>query len=490
MAENPRLLGAAHRIHRRVLLRALGLGMALPAAMRVSSMALATPTARPKRFLLFFMPHGVPPEHYGPTVNAGDPTDFSLEQNGVSILGPLEPYKALVNVLRGFSYPGAMTHEGVLSCLSGITTFAGGVADETTPRTTLEHVIANGLGVRPLILGAVPHRQWGLDKDGKLMWDGQAVVPEKNPLKAYDEVFGGLSEPSGPDPDVALREALVTLTSQEIAALQTELSGLTSEQTKLQTHLESLESLKASTGSGPVSCTTAPQIDAVEALRTRAQGQTDDFFLSENNFGPILEAQLALAANAILCNAAQVVAVQPLYVNCDIDFSFVPGATLPNNGGSAHHSALSHTQPSLMDDQSLGMAVSNMEMRTPFATAQRWFSEKLVEHVVSTLSQEDPADPGRTVLDNTIIYWMSEIGEGAAHTSHTEVIQRSALPGPTTYLPLVTIGGGGGALRTGQVITLPTDRPAGDIYLSLCRAMGVEGASFSETTGPLTEILA
>jgi hypothetical protein len=34
------------------------------------------------------------------------------------------------------------------------------------------------------------------------------------------------------------------------------------------------------------------------------------------------------------------------------------------------------------------------------------------------------------------------------------------------------------------------DRPAGDIYLAICRAMGVEVASFGNAVTPLTEILA
>ena len=34
------------------------------------------------------------------------------------------------------------------------------------------------------------------------------------------------------------------------------------------------------------------------------------------------------------------------------------------------------------------------------------------------------------------------------------------------------------------------DRPAGDIYLALCRAMGVQHDSFGNATNPFTEILA
>jgi hypothetical protein len=117
----------------------------------------------------------------------------------------------------------------------------------------------------------------------------------------------------------------------------------------------------------------------------------------------------------------------------------------------------------------------------------------------------DPADPGRLVLDNTIIYTFAEIGEGAWHTSRTGKINFDNVnpPAPFAYMPITMIGGGGGALKTGQVVrvnndTAPDannamnskDRPAGDIYLAISRAMGVDVAAFGNATNPLTEILA
>jgi len=154
----------------------------------------------------------------------------------------------------------------------------------------------------------------------------------------------------------------------------------------------------------------------------------------------------------------------------------------------SHHSALSHTGPQA---EGSGLALGP---RTPFANAQRWFYERLVEHVVSRLTVQDPADPQRQVIDNTIIYCLSEIGEGAWHTSKSSAIQLGATPNAYAYLPIVTIGGGGGALRTGRVLNVNPnaagqDRPAGDIYLALCRAMGVQVTSFGNATNPLTEIL-
>ena len=447
--------------------------------------------------MIFFMPHGAPPEHYNPVWNTATPNEFSLNQSGVSILGSLEPYKQYVNVLQGFRYPGASTHQGILTVLSGFGDRAtvGGTAppvDDTTPRTTFEHVIANGLGARPLILGAVPHRPCGIDQDGKLMWDGQYVVPEKNPLVAFDRTFG---QTNAPDVNVQLRGALFSLTEGQLSSLSSELGGLTRSQNKLQIHLESVQSLRLE-GGAQQTCDMVPALPALEQIRQESvglvtpDGPCGGYFLSEDNFPLIFDAQLQLAAQALICNATPVVAVQPLYTNADINFAFMgsPGS---------HHSALSHTSPA-------GTGTGfNMTTRVPFANAQKWFVDKLVTNVISQLNVPDPADPGRLVLDNTIVYMFSEIGEGAFHTSFTRKINfdyNINPPAPLGYMPIVTIGGGGGALRTGQVVRVNNnpeppemgengDRPAGDIYLALCQAMGVSGATFGLATNPLTEIL-
>lgn len=467
-------------IERRLFLKAIGLGLSAPLAWRLSRSAVAqAQAARPKRLMVFYTPHGMPPEHYNPVVNG---SEFFLDRTGQSILGPFEPYKQYVNVLQGFNYPGGSTHEGILTVLSN-TKFAT-VNDETSPRTTFEHVISNRLGATPLILGAIPHRQWGIDKDGKLIWDGQPVVPEDNPLTAFAATFGNVGAVTNPAATATaqLREALTALTEGQLESMSTELASLTRAQSKLQVHLEAMQSLRASGGSQQQSCDTIPTLPALESLRAASVGQPPEFFLSEDNFPTLLAAQMQLAAQALICNATPVVALQPMYTNADINFQFMgsPGS---------HHSALSHTGPQA---EGTGLALAP---RIPFANAQRWFYEQLVEHVVSKLAVPDPADPGRQVIDNTVIYMFSEIGEGAWHTSKSSAIQLGATPNAIAYMPIVTLGGGGGALKTGQVVNVNpnatgADRPAGDIYLALSRAMGVEVASFGDATSPLTEILA
>jgi hypothetical protein len=335
-----------------------------------------------------------------------------------------------------------------------------------------------------------------------LFWDRTPIDPEKSPVKAADNLFGGQSGPAQPvSVDVQLRKDLLALTASDIQELQKTLTGLTREQTKLQTHLASIGALQAqASGAGQSSCTMRPALPSVEMVRQASAGQIidssggNDYFYQEKNFPLILQAQLEVVAQAIICNAAQVIALMPMYATCDFDFGFAgsPGS---------HHNGLSHTGPQWSPGAQYNSPVTvdnyAAAARQPFARAQLWFAQQLVSKVVSVLANADDASaPGTKVLDNTLIYWMSEIGDGQSHTRVSEI----EFPQVPTHLPLVTIGKCAGAIKSGQVIQFPVgssetaaaaiDRPATDLYLTMARAMGAAAATFPGTTGPVTEVLA
>jgi len=458
--------------------------------------------------MVLFLPHGIAPEHYNPKVNASDPTDFALDQTNASTLAPLEPYKKYVNVYQGFQYYGsAPAHEGVVNFLTG---YQG--ADDTTPRTSLEHVIGKELGIKPLILGACANRGYGLDLSSKVFWNGTPVDPEKDPSAVATRLFSGAAAPTTPEgepnPDLKLRAALLQLSAGELEELQASVNDLTREKTKLQTHLTSLQSLKAhadgavSGGGGPSpvnSCSTMPNMPLVEQVRAASAGQVvvpganNDYFFQEANFPLIFQAQLQLATQALICNAAPIVGVQPLYTTSEIDFSFAgtPGS---------HHSALSHIgiqqSPSYMWDSPVSIENAAVEARAIFGKAQRWFTQQLVDHVVSVLAEtDDPTAPGTKVLDNTLIYWASEISDGANHLRASCI----EYPGTPVHLPLVSIGGAAGALKTGRVVSFDINavdakpliaRSASDLYLTLARAMGASNATFPDASSVVSEVLA
>lgn len=513
MPMHTRLARAARLVERRVFLKALALGVSLPVAARLGQLATAQATGAQKRMMVLFLPHGIAPEHYNPKVNSSNPTDFALDQTNESTLAPLEPYKKYVNVYQGLQYLGdGQTHEGVVNFLSGYK-----LADDSGARTSFEHVIGKELGIRPLILGACANRGYGLDASSKVFWNGTAVDPEKNPAAAADRLFGGStaptqpSNPDQPNPDLKLRSEILKLNHAELEELHNAVNGLTSERSKLQTHLQSIQAIKAradsalsggnnggGAGGGVSSCSTMPNMPLVEQVRAASAGEVDvpgviGYFHQEANFELLFQAQLQLATQALVCNAAPIVGVQPLYTTCEIDFSFAgtPGS---------HHSALSHamTSPAPGYQWDSPPSIDNVDPkpRAAFAKAQRWFTKQLVDHVVSVLATtEDPSAPGSTVLDNTLIYWASEISDGANHLRDSVI----DYPGLPVHLPLVTIGSAGGALKTGQVVQLPIvdretkpnpARPATDLYLTLAKAMGANNATFPDTTGVISEVLA
>src|SRR5450432_117953 len=78
------------RIQRRTFLRAVGLGIAVPLAAKMSRLAVAAPTAPPTRLFIYYMPHGMPLEHFEPAMMG---SDIDLAASGLGVLSPLNPYK-------------------------------------------------------------------------------------------------------------------------------------------------------------------------------------------------------------------------------------------------------------------------------------------------------------------------------------------------------------------------------------------------------------
>lgn len=494
MKNNPRLIRAARGMERRLFLKAIALGLTVPLAAKLARMATAQSAGPVKRFMVMYVPHGIAPEHYNPKMGA-DGTSFDLDQTNGSILGPLQPYKQWVNVYQGLKYPNFDgTHEGIVNCLSGAETLS-----ETTPRITVEHVIGKGINKKPLILGACSHQPFGIDLHGKLFWDGTTHVdPQKNPAKVADTLFGATAQPTVSDAE--LRAKLLQVNEAEVADLQKTVTGLTSEQTKLNGFLAGLQAVRTGGGGAVSVCTGKPNLPTVEKVRAASAGLVvdpsggNDYFYQEANFKLLLQAQLELSAQALICGAAQVIGLMPMYATCEFDFSFV-GGTSPGSWG--HHNGLSHTQPQATGQYNSPITIENAgkpEVRATFARAQRWFYQQLVDNLVSQLATTpDPtASDGSKVLDNTLIYVMSEIGDGQMHNRVSYVMY----PQIPAYLHAVTIGKCAGAINAGQVLSYPIDadvkksaRPATDLYLTMSKAMGVTGATFPGTTGLITEAL-
>ncbi len=437
---------------------AMGLGLAAPVASKVAWMAQAAPGDRPVRLMIFYVPHGWPIEHVDP---GGNGDNLFGE---ASVLSPLAPYAGATTVVRGIGMnDGASNHGAIRATLTGFS--EGGSGD------SIDRVIADGLGVQAHVLGAVPYSAGsGFNVDSFLVKHGTWVRPTESPVEAADTLLGSLGGGSQePDEvgDAEFRRLAMELTERELEDLHTKVKGLTNEENKLSLHLEAVRSIKAG-GSGPnlVSCDERPVLPAVDAL-----GGAD--VLDPANFGRVLDAHLEVAAASLVCGTAQVLTLQNMWVNADVPFNFAGGPGI----AKGHHDPISHSW--------------DAAGRTEFATCQRWFYERLVDKLITTLAETpDPsdADAGHSVLDNTLIYVCSEVSDGANHNSDASEVWIDG-QGYGNYLPALLIGGAGGTLAGGEQITV--QRTNVELLATIAAAMGVDSVQLGgQTPDLIQEVLA
>jgi hypothetical protein len=450
-------LNGRERLKRRTFLAAAGLGVAAPLAHKMASLAGAAPGPRVTRLLALYVPHGAPVEHFEP---AGQGTDFSFAASGgVKIFEPWQAYRSKIVMLRGIQYKDHTNHVAIAAALTN------------GPRKSLLHVVAEGLQVQPITLGALPYPELAFGPENQLFHDGTDWVrPETNPVRAASALLPATD--SGPvSGDADFRRRTLSLTIAEIEALRKQIAGLTSEDNKLAVHLEAVQALKEGGGALPTSgdCKTPGTLPALEAVTKESNnGVEASYFFQKANFPRIYEAQLEVAGQALLCGSARVIGIQALWANAQVNFGFMG---VPKD----HHDPISHSR--------------NVTGREEFANCQRWFAEKVTETILRVLDQPDPldSDPTRTVLDNTLIYWFSEIGDGNEHNS--EKRRMWLYTGEIDiYLPLFVIGGAGGYLKTGQLLDFE-NRAHADLLMTLCAAMGVYTTDFGPNSGSLIEEL-
>jgi hypothetical protein len=452
------------KLRRRMFLGAMGLGLAAPLAFKMSRLAVAQAAGRPQRLLIIYIPHGMPDEHFMPI--AGADGALNLLPSPLGVLAPLEPYKSYLTVLRGIGMNGgASNHAAIRATLTGFPEGAGS--------DSIDSLIANSLGVPSYALGTLPYSQGaGFYQDCFLLKQGTWVRPEADPTRSANTLFAGLDAAPTPAVDESVfRNEVMALTETELDAVQRTLSGLTSEESKLQVHLNAVRALKAQLGAMPptTSCQGRPTLPAVEAVRGLDP-------LDSTNLAKLLDANLEIIGQAFACGTAKIVTLQNMYVNAGINMGFPGGPGI----AKAHHDPISHSW--------------DAAGRGEFATVQRWFYDriatKLVKFLVDTDDFADGSAP-RKLIDNTLICVCSEISDGANHNSDASNVYLNGVSQPTS-LPFVLIGGGSGflGLKPGGRI-VDARRMHTDVLATLADAMGAPLTKIgSQTVQTIAEVKA
>jgi hypothetical protein len=281
----------------------------------------------------------------------------------------------------------------------------------------------------------------------------QPIPPREDPKDVFSALFGGTTGmPGMPDP-VAERLRLQRQSVFDITKTETErLLGIVGaeDRDKLNAHLSAMREVEQrltampGTGGGPStgSCTAPTLVDVNLAV--------DDQYLQAGKL------QMDLAAAALACDQTRILTFQWSYSESEHLFQFL--------SITGNHHAISH-------DFSTSGTNYNAYNRI-----QTWYAEQLAYF----LGKLDGYQEGeRTLLDNTILLWATEIGESTQHD--------------LTLMPYVFAGGAGGKIRPGRFIDYGTTRHDNNrMLVSIAHAMGADSLnSFGDAsgqTGPLPNL--
>ena len=412
----------------------------------------------PLRIIFVMQGNGLWPHHIQPkgaNVGKGDRlVDLPLADLELpDPLAPLAPFKKRLGIIQKLSHKvaGGGDHGKQYGALGGFNWHRGPFSQ------TIDHALASaqpspipvvGLGIQP-------------SAEAVFVNSVSAIAPKRplpmvcQPDIAFQTLFGSVAEGSAGKAFNA-RNKLLDWARSDIKRIQSELPSMDRE--KLDIYLDTFEQMRS-------------RQDKVAALRDRLKANVPaidkfDGKLVTDRF----EAQGAIAAAAIASGLTNVV---------NIDASGVGYYTWKELGVQTDGHAIGHMHPTDPQRDKLCIPIRKFH----------------AERVADLARRLDAVKEGNgTVLDNTLIVWMSDSGE-----EHH---------GFCSEWPLVLLGNLGGRLKTaGRFLQFPTyqsasHRTIANFYLALLHAVGDKRKSFGEIdpaleglrdvnqTGPLTEILA
>lgn len=491
------------RLSRRAMLRGTGAVLALPyLEAMLPRRAAAQAAGKPLRFIVWTLPDGVRMDAWTPKESGGSYTI-------TPILKPLEPYRASFNVISGLANTPASVVRG--DVFAGSHARATGAMLTQMPLTftsgsgikngiSVDQLIANqlkqsvpGLRLPSLELGAVNAGATGNCEDGfscayltNLAWSGPTTFlpKETNPKSVFDRLIQGGSPmggaapaaPSGspapaagPDKSSVYQKSILDLVVSDTTELQKNLGQ--SDRDKLNDYLDSVRELErriqalpmtsggatAAPAAGGGSCQSIPApMDGTYLGRDRAKNVYD--------YAALLKVMNDLIAFSVQCDLTLVISfMSEIPLNTQTNFAFL------GVDSSNYHDDISHHG-------------GNPEKLNGMQKVNTFYAEQFA-YLLSKLSTLRDAD-GSTVLDNSVIMFTSEFGDGDNHYHYD--------------LPVLVAGGAGGQFKTGRHIAYPStpdrgsgsietarrnDMPLANLYISIMQAYGMNVNTFGSVDG-------
>lgn len=455
---NNKKAGFPNIITRRSLLRgALATTAAIP--LLNAQHATGQGTDFPKRLLVFYTPNGTRNSLFWPTQSA---TGMTFPQ----LTAPLEPYADQLLFLDGIRHcPAVVGDNGFNGGLNG-SEHARGIGGLLTARPlgtgafesfmatsgwgtgiSIDQHLAKELSIPSLAMGVHVRDS---QVRGRISYTAadQPVSPFDVPSEALAQIFPELSGPTS-DSLIDQRKGVFELTYRQIDRLAAELGDV--DRGKLEHYRDSLSQIEGALTTPGSSGTPS------DAACQPPEGNFDLDLRDDATQPDVGKLQMDLAVAALACDKKRILTLQWNYAESDHYFPFLDLTR-------SHH-IISHDWQGTTGFEEYGRI-------------HTWFAEQLA-YLLGKLAAVPEGDG--TLLDNTIVFWGSEIGESTSHD--------------LTRMPYMLAGGKNAGLKTGRVVDYkqnPQDN--NQLLVSLAQMMGASNVtSFGDpsgATGDLPDLLA
>lgn len=411
--------------HRREFLRDLGLRAAsIPFFLNLPSLGFANQTARKQRLIVVFSPDGIVPKTFWPDEEG---SEFTLKES----LTPLEPLKDRTLILHGvcdkLRGDGDNHMRGMGCLLTGIELFPGNIqGGSDTPAgwasgLSIDQEIRNFLQAQDATRTRFGSLEFGVmvperaDTWTRMVYAGpnKPIAPIDDPYQMFQKLYGRRKDQE------SLKSVLDEL-REDLAKIEPLVSAedrrLLDEHATFVREME--QELAADDG----------RDHAVPEIEPGVKRQND-------NMPTITRMQIDLMVQSLAA-----------------DFSRVATLQLTNSVGQARMKwlGISEGQHELSHEPD-----SNEEAQDKLTRINKWYCEQLAYLAQKLADTPEPGGDG-TLLDNTLIVWTNELGQGNSHTLDN--------------IPFVLVGGGldfrmGRSLKYGKV-------PHNRLLLSLAHGFG------------------
>jgi hypothetical protein len=438
------------KISRRTFLRGVGVTMALPYLESISAWGeTIAPTAGadafPKRLAVLFWGNGVNSNHWWAK---GSGSEMELGKS----LEPLAPLKTKINLISGLfnkSATGVGIHPGQTgNLLSGAPLMKGAVLHGGI---SMDQVLANHIGqdsVQPsMVLGCEQpvtgyhETNFSLAYSSHISWqNADSPVPmEVYPSLAFDSLFENRGS--------RRLQSILDRVKDEASSLQRKVSA--TDKAKIDEYLTSVREVEKR-----VEKMREDKTRGDSAAKERGPAALFAMKRPDNGLPEDIREHMRLMCDIVALGfQTDKTRVASLLLCRDLSGLFYPFLDARKSHHTASHEDLSDAY----------------ERITRYYVSQAAYLAQKLDSM--------PEGDG-TVLDHSCLMFMSNMWSGSKHDS--------------TKLPIVLIGGLGGALKTGRVFDYvgrnDNERKVCSLYLSLMDRMGVKLPRFGDADTRLAEI--